>query len=547
MKSTYIARAFLLTIFLFIIHLFIINDYSINWDFHHVFFAGLYHTGHPVTRDLWYGLPFNDPDPMRMVETPFGPLQSAIPVLSYTTFFEKLKLLPFDSAFNLPAVLAGSAGVFILFLFLLETFNPATAWAGFLFLALYPRFWGDLHTNVKDIPTAVLYTLSIYLAWRAVNRRIWPDIIAAGIATGITFNLKVNAIFIPIIIAVWILWLLATPAKKHLTKPFGNVWDNIITPFGCYAIIAALSAFGIWSLFWHNPYDHLAYLIRFFQYNTTNMEVILNGFWYCSGVNIPWYYPFWYLAIVTPLPTLIFAVIGFMRLFYLALIKKHPLSSLIIFWFFIPLIRFMVPNASVIDGIRHFEEVIFPWLAAAAIGAAFLYNTFLSKKLSVLRLPSAVILSVYLLSSILSYHPYQLSYFNELVGGLPGAVGKYDVDYWGISQKKAVEWLNVNAKPNASIHIIMSADVAGKYLRPDLLANLNKTDYDSADYVVVLNRQSFFYRFFYSWEYFLRRKTVYEVKVKGVPLTSIYQNSLGKFERRPNWWQGEDPCMRKYW
>jgi hypothetical protein len=547
MKTKHTALAFLATVFLFAVHLFIIDDYSINWDFHHVFFAGLYHTHHPVTRELWYGFPYQEPDPMRMVETPFGPLQSAIPVLSWSTFHEKLHILAFDSAFNLPAVIAGVAGTFILFLFLLQAFSPAVAWLGFLFLAAYPRYWGDLHTNVKDIPTAVLYTASVWMAWRAINRRKWPDIVIAGILAGITFNFKVNAIFIPIIVGVWLFWLLWTPAKKRLARPFKNLWDHLITPSGSYVIIASISAFAIWSLFWKNPYDHLAYLIRFFQYNTTNMEVVLGGSWFCSGVNIPWYYPFWYLAVVTPLPVLVCAVIGFAALTGRMLRSWHPASALIVFWFFIPLIRFMVPHASVIDGIRHFEEVVFPLMAAAAIGA---WSVGKSMNKGVLRkaLPGIVgVLILYLGYNVYAYHPYQLSYYNELVGGLPGAMGSYDVDYWGISQKRAVQWLNGHAPKDSKIHIVMSADVAGRYLRPDLLATLNKSGYDDSDYVVVLNRQSFFYRYFYAWEYFLRRKPAFEVKVMNVPLTTVYENRLGKFPKLPNWWSGEDPCMRKYW
>jgi hypothetical protein len=38
-------------------------------------------------------------------------------------------------------------------------------------------------------------------------------------------------------------------------------------------------------------------------------------------------------------------------------------------------------------------------------------------------------------------HPYNLVYFNRLVGGLPGAKGRYETDYWGFSYKEALEHL----------------------------------------------------------------------------------------------------------
>jgi hypothetical protein len=558
------------------IHLFIINDYSINWDFHHVFFAGLYHIKHNVPPTLWHYLPFTDPDPRRMVETPFGPLQSVVPAISYTTFFEKLKLLPWDSAWNLPAVVMGVAGIFILFIFLLQATNPTTAFIGMALLTLYPRYFGDLHTNVKDITTASAYTLSVYFAWKAVNRRRIIDVILAGLICGFTFNFKVNAIFIPVIIALWSLWLLITPAKKYLTNPIKSWKQNVISPIGIYFIISALSAFGIWSLFWADPYNHLAYLIRFFQFNTINMEVLLGGNWYCSGVNIPWYYPFWYLGIVTPIPILLFFLIGLMS--QIRQIHKNPTASLFLLWFFIPLVRFFLPSSSVIDGIRHFEEVVFPLCAIAAVGAntlitrvAYLIGTlrlsqrvtraeglprrgplvgFLGRK--PVAGPAAVtalisIILIWLIYPIITYHPYQLSYFNELVGGIRGAYGKYDMDYWGISQKQAVDWINHNALPNSVVSIVMSADTAAKYLRPDLLKKVNTTDWDHADYVILLNRQSFFYRYFYIHEYMLYHKPTYVITTQGVPLTWIYNNHDPITPRQTKWWQGEDPCMNKYW
>jgi hypothetical protein len=542
-----LAIGFLITSILLAIHLCIINDYSINWDFHHVFFAGLYHLKHPVTNDLWHYLPFFDPDPRRMVETPFGPLQSLIPASTYTLFFEKLHMLPFDSAWNLPAVIFGVLGVLVLFLFLLETTHPVAAFAGMTFLALYPRYWGDLHTNVKDIPTATVYALSIYLAFRTVNTRKIRDIILAGLLFGITFNFKVNAIFIPIIIGLWIVVLLLSHGKKYLARPIKSWKQGVIAPIGIYFILSALIAFGIWAIFWADPYNHFAYLIRFFQYNTINMEVLLGGTWFCSGVNIPWFYPFWYLLITTPIPMIVCALIGIVTS-CIQMIKGKPIASLLILWFIIPLIRFMMPQASVIDGIRHFEEVLFPLAGLSGLGAYTVFQGLqpIPKRFFVKEILIGLTL-IWLAIPIVTYHPYQLSYFNEIVGGIKGAYGNYDMDYWGISQKEAVQWINKNAPPDSSVHIIMSADTAGKYLRPDLLRQLNTRDYDASDYTILLNRQSFFYRYFYTYVYILYHKPVYTVTVRGVPLAWVYNNKQPKTEPQQKWWKGEDPCIRKYW
>jgi len=41
-------------------------------------------------------------------------------------------------------------------------------------------------------------------------------------------------------------------------------------------------------------------------------------------------------------------------------------------------------------------------------------------------------------------HPYEYMYFSPLVGGVPGATGKYDMDYWGVCNKLSAEWLASN-------------------------------------------------------------------------------------------------------
>jgi hypothetical protein len=108
--------------------------------------------------------------------------------------------------------------------------------------------------------------------------------------------------------------------------------------------------------------------------------------------------------------------------------------------------------------------------------------------------------------------------------------------------------VNTHAPTNAKVYIVMAPDVAATYLRPDLLPNLNKFGYDASDFVIFLNRQSFYYRFYYAYEYLLRHKPVYTVSTEHTPLTWIFDNRTdNKTPRQTPWWQSEDPCILNYW
>ncbi|HLD24444.1 MAG TPA: hypothetical protein VJB96_00860, partial [Patescibacteria group bacterium] len=233
----------------------------------------------------------------------------------------------------------------------------------------------------------------------------------------------------------------------------------------------------------------------------------------------------------------------------IGLIRRiRPIGILLFLWLFLPLTRYLIPSVGVIDGVRHFEEVLFPLAAIAALGLDALFS-FVRHRLAKLVFSGVFLFTIYyLLITNFSYHPYQITYFNELVGGVKGAFGKYDLDYWGTSQKAAVEWVNENASPNAKVHIVMAAAVAGQYLRPDLLPNLNKFGYDESDYVILLNRTSFLYRFFYAYEYYLHHKPIKIIEVKGTPLVWIYDNKTDNATpRQTPFWKDEDPCIIKYW
>ena len=114
-----------------------------------------------------------------------------------------------------------------------------------------------------------------------------------------------------------------------------------------------------------------------------------------------------------------------------------------------------------------------------------------------------------------------------LTGGVKGADGKFDIDFWGAPQKDAMNWLNRNAPINSYINIVMAQSSAAMYARDDLKERLNAKDIISSDYTLVLNKRSFF-AVYPVEDYILKsvgeNKLVYKKTIDGIPLFWVIKN-----------------------
>jgi hypothetical protein len=397
-----------------------------------------------------------------------------------------------------------------------ELFGGLTAIFAMVFLAFLPVHFGYLHTNMKDVPNAFFFSLCIYLFYRLTKRQTVKRLVLAIFAFALAFNTKINSVVAPLICG---LYMSVIHIKNSLTV-FKS--QRLVL---CYFIFAPLLAFILWLPFWTNPIQKLLELPKFYSNNTINMPILFFGELYRSGVNIPTGYPFVYLFITTP-PIILFSFcVGVLVAGYLIIASKKRKEAMLLFiWFFVPLARYMSPKAGAIDGVRHFMEVVYPFVCLSAVGAAFLVGRIKNNKSKIL----AVILSVFLLLiPIFRYHPYETSYFNFLIGGIKGAEGKFDIDFWGTPQKEAMSWLNSNTPPNSKVHIVMAQSSAAVYLRDDLLKYANSKDYKDSDYVVLLNRESFFDLYQirdYKEKMIKDKKVVYEKSIEGVPLVWVFKN-----------------------
>jgi hypothetical protein len=123
---------------------------------------------------------------------------------------------------------------------------------------------------------------------------------------------------------------------------------------------------------------------------------------------------------------------------------------------------------------------------------------------------------------MVALHPYEYLYYNRAVaGGLPGAFGAYETDYWGASFKEGLDWVAARyGDRSGPIRVATCApfELANYYIRPPFL--LVKIDQWPDLFVATThwdcNRK-------------LKGKRVFQVVRQGVPLLVVKE--VSRFNR----------------
>jgi hypothetical protein len=125
--------------------------------------------------------------------------------------------------------------------------------------------------------------------------------------------------------------------------------------------------------------------------------------------------------------------------------------------------------------------------------------------------------------NMIALHPYQYVYFNRLTNGLAGARGKFDTDYWGLSMREGMEWINENVKAGEVVVSSYELHSSKMFANPDLPV----ADYPSYEKSVSAKNWKF-PQFYYiakpRWDYQEKLPEcpiVHMVKRQNVPLTIV--------------------------
>ncbi|MBA2407196.1 MAG: tetratricopeptide repeat protein [Chitinophagales bacterium] len=300
-----------------------------------------------------------------------------------------------------------------------------------------------------------------------------------------------------------------------------------------FFLVVAAGYFGA-MLFWpygllsplNNPFTALKEMQNF----STNIRILFAGKHMMSN-EIPWnYIPQW-IAITTPLIIMIGAVLMMAAiLFSKKYFSRKPLL-LLLFIIIFPWAYSVYKNSALYDGLRHFLFIVPPITILSALFYELLFRVSTNKVIKA-AITVVLITGIMLpLSWSIKNHPNEYCYFNELVGGIKGAYGNYETDYWMNSTREASAWLKDHGSASTPGKKLI---IATNCAEPVTYYFRNDTDKYKVIYVRYYSRaeKDWDYGIFYSRfidQSQLKNKswpnshTIYEVKADNVPLCIVVE------------------------
>ncbi len=315
-----------------------------------------------------------------------------------------------------------------------------------VFITLSPRIFGDSMNNPKDVSFAAGYLLTIYYLIKFIKELPCPSwrsvifmILGIGLALGGRVPGLILVAYIPMFVGVEILF------RKGLRQTvFGNrkIGKDILVKTATAGVGGYVLGIAFWPFALTNPLTNTLTALKTLTNFPISIKTIFAGSKIYSTA-LPWYYVPKLMAISTPLfflvGLLIFAIIF---LFSKQIFNKRYLL-LLFFVAVFPLVYGVYKHSAFYNGWRHTTFIYPPLLVLSALGFEYLFQKFsdIGKKALTLVLAGLCALPLW---SMVKNHPYQYAYYNETIGGMKGAFGNYETDYFGASTRQMADWMKAN-------------------------------------------------------------------------------------------------------
>jgi hypothetical protein len=311
-------------------------------------------------------------------------------------------------------------------------------------------------------------------AWPNTLRRFFPGtlrtslwVAAAGGLMGFLVSIRPLGGFVALLVSLYLIYRLR---------------DRAVGPLLLYWIVAGVVCYITWPYLWSDPLEKLWVSAGLLVDFKTKL-VLYQGTLYRSE-GLPWHYTpvLITLQMSEPVVPLFLAglILGVIHMWHRP--ADRAVTLVVLAWLLVVGIASSMPGAVHFNNFRHILFLLPPIFFFAAIALSALFDRVRNQWVTLVLALALLFPGV---RSIVSLHPYEYASFNSFAGGIDGATGIYDTEYWCTSYRETQAYLNEIAPPGAVIYSRHSLWSALPFGRPDLDFTNNPKQLNRASYVLV--------------------------------------------------------------
>ncbi len=398
-----------------------------------------------------------------------------------------------------------------------------------LLFAVSPGFLGHSQNNLKDIPFALAYISSIYFSLKLVFSEKKPSnqtIIL--LILSIAFAIGIRAGGILVVFYLGFFMLLKTVLDWNESKELNRTLlkKQFLLFFGI-SVAGYLLGLITWPYALQNPILNPWKSYQVMTHFPTTIRQIFEGRFEWSDFH-PWYYLPKYMAITIPL-----VVFSGITAFLLNGRKNYSSNQqiqllLLGFTILFPLIFVLLKQSNLYGSWRHFLFVYPGIILISALGI----HAFLARfKQRIILIPAVLLLLVLILHPLrfmAANHPYYYLYYNQLTGGLKGACGNYETDYYYHTMRQGSEWLQeyLKNKPDTGKIVVGGNFPSQWYFRKNNRVKFVYFPYQDRskfdwDYAIIAN--SYILPFQLKNNFWPPANTIHTIFADGVPVCTVIE------------------------
>lgn len=352
-------------------------------------------------------------------------------------------------------------------------------------LSLCGAWYGAMFNHTKDVPFAAAMMAATFFLVRLARALPSPrmrDVMAFGLLTGAALGVRSLGLLLFVYLALAIIIHLPWREGGRALLRFAGAATLKTVPAVALAWLIMIAA---WPWAALSPLNPIRGLFAFSEFHYP-IRTVFEGHTYEMG-EVPRLYVPGYLLIRVPLITLagVALAVASQLALPLAWTQRRRDLALLLAAAILPLACQVALHGPAFTGMRHFLFVLPVLAVLAGIGFDALLDRLALYGRWIAAGAAAAICACFVWdgATLVRLHPYENLSYNALVGGLPGAYRRYDMDYWFNSMPEAIHRLEAYLREKTPLETsqapkIYSVAVCGIQLSFDRTVTLPQLHWD---------------------------------------------------------------------